>query len=108
MIGSVFVLTQEEYRQWLESGTNIAAPSNQGENIFIQQGCRSCHGEDVRIGPPLERLFGSRVSLEGGQEVVADEAYIRESILNPTAKIVRGYQPVMPPYQGVLTEEEVM
>ena len=80
-----------------------------GERVFRAQGCPSCHegGSDAR-GPGLAGVFGSRVQLADGSTVVADEAYLRESIVNPTAKVVAGFQPVMPTYQGLLGEEDVM
>jgi len=79
-----------------------------GKLVFIQTGCNACHmsptvGKDY---PDLRGLYGSQVKLKDGKTVVADEAYLRESILEPTKKVVAGYQPSMPPY-NYLKEEQV-
>jgi cytochrome c oxidase subunit 2 len=71
--------------------------------------CITCHRADSEgRGPKLEGVFGHPVTLAGGEQVMADEAYIRESIVNPAAKVVAGYQPVMPTYQGLVSEEGLM
>ena len=59
-------------------------------------------------GPVLANLFGHQVELQGGSKVLADEAYIRESIVQPGAKVVAGFQPVMPPFQGMVSEEQLL
>jgi cytochrome c oxidase subunit II len=76
-----------------------------GERLFTDLGCNTCHRGRGRARTELEGLFGNTVQLQDGRTVVADEAYIRESILNPQAKIVAGYQPLMPTYQGLVSEE---
>jgi len=79
-----------------------------GQALFASLGCAACHtGVEGAIGPPLEGLSGSQVPLEDGTEVTADEAYLRESILNPQAHIVAGYQPIMPSFAGRVSEEEL-
>jgi cytochrome c oxidase subunit 2 len=80
-----------------------------GERLFVQNNCNTCHHSraDAR-GPLLDNVFGKPVQLESGGTVLADEAYVRESILNPAAKVVKGYRPVMPTYQGQISEESVM
>ena len=79
-----------------------------GEQIFRNQGCAECHGENSFVSTPsLEGVFGAEVQLDSGETVIADENYIRESILSPEAEIVRGYQPIMPGYQGRLSEEQL-
>ena len=81
-----------------------------GEKIFVQ--CKACHqiGENAKnaVGPMLNGLFGRTVQLEGGGSVVVDEAYIRESIVNPGARITANFQPVMPTYQGVVSEDGLL
>ena len=77
-----------------------------GARLFQQMGCAMCHGTGD-LAPALEGLFGSSVQLYGGVTVRADEGYIRESILNPRAKMVTGYAPIMPPFQGQLSEDEL-
>jgi len=76
--------------------------------MFQQLGCATCHRTDTQgRGPNLVGVFGKPVSLTNGTTVVADESYVRESILIPTAKIVSGFQPIMPPFQGLVTEEQL-
>jgi len=108
MVGKVVVMEPRDYEAWLAGGGAVSAV-DAGKALFEANGCPSCHRPDgTGRGPALVGLFGSRVALEGGTSVVADEGYLRESILNPQAKIVAGYQPVMPTFQGLLTEEDVM
>jgi cytochrome c oxidase subunit 2 len=74
----------------------------------MRHGCVSCHGEGSSIpAPSLQGLYGKKVTLNNDEVVVADENYIRESILNPEVKIVQGYKNIMPSFQGQLSEEEV-
>jgi len=80
-----------------------------GERLFKDLSCITCHREDTTgRGPTLIGLYGKAVTLDNGATVEADEAYLRESILDPRARIVRGYEPLMPTFQGLLTEEQVM
>jgi len=108
MVGSIVVMEPSEYEEWLGGGgaTDLTAG---GAKLFEQLGCASCHraGSGGR-GPALEGLFGSEVALEGGQQVKADEDYVRESILNPRAKIVSGYKPIMPTFQGLVSQEGIL
>ncbi len=86
-----------------------AAPSGSpGEALFTQLGCSGCHGPaNSALAPTLHGIYGKPVQLEGGQMVTADDAYIRESILDPKAKVVKGFQPVMPSFQGRVTDEQI-
>ena len=77
-----------------------------GERLFAQLGCPTCHRADGGA-PALVGLFGTPVTLQSGATVTADESYLRESILNPRAKIVTGYQPIMPSFQGQINAEEL-
>jgi cytochrome c oxidase subunit 2 len=80
-----------------------------GEQLFQQLACVSCHLTDGSgRGPSLAGVFGTQVELASGDQVIADDTYIRESILRPQAKLVAGYQPVMPTFQGLVNEEGVM
>jgi cytochrome c oxidase subunit 2 len=80
-----------------------------GERLFEQLGCDTCHRpEGGGRGPHLVGLFGKPVALQSGDTVLADERYIRESILNPRARIVAGYAPIMPPYEGQISEEGLL
>lgn len=120
MIGRIVVLEPADYEAWLSGGatTAVAAapaagPADQqatlaaaGAELFQKLGCVSCHRAQAgALGPSLANLFGHEVTLQDGSKVVADEEYIRESILNPQAKIVAGYQPIMPTFKGVVSEE---
>ena len=74
--------------------------------MFQQMGCATCHRSDTQgRGPNLEGVFGKQVTLDDGRTVIADENYIRESILNPAVKVVAGFKPIMPTYQGQVSEE---
>jgi len=112
MIGRVVVMEPREFQAWLSGGTGgagVAPVTRAGARVFQAEGCPSCHGGGSEArGPVLAGVFGSRVQLADGSTVMADEGYLRESILNPAAKVVAGYQPVMPTYQGLLSEEDVM
>ncbi len=109
MIGSVIAMEPAEYQTWLEGGKAEDSPMAAGQKLFTDLVCITCHREDSQgRGPSLANLFGHQVELQGGGKVVADEAYIRESILLPQAKIVAGYQPLMPTFQGLVTEEQLL
>ncbi|WP_031500021.1 cytochrome c oxidase subunit II [Bryobacter aggregatus] len=110
MIGWVTALEPADYQKWLAGGHDGESMAVQGEKLFQQYGCASCHANDTQGRcPSLHNVFGRRVLLEGGQTVTADEAYLRESILNPNATIVKGYpRDVMPVFQGQIPEEELM
>jgi len=109
MGGRVVVMEPRDYQVWLgggESGESLAAA---GERLFNQLGCQTCHAEQPGArGPALRGLYGSEVELASGQTVVADEAYLRESILDPGARVVAGYEVLMPTYEGQLSEEGIL
>jgi len=108
MIGWVYAMEPQDYQQWL-SGAPKGTLSEAGQQLFTDLACVNCHKADNSGRcPTLVGVFGSTVKLAGGGTAKADEAYIRESILNPTAKVVQGYQPVMPTFQGLVTEEQVV
>jgi cytochrome c oxidase subunit II len=108
MIGSVYVMDPAEYEAWL-SGGGAGSMASQGEKLFSQLGCATCH-QLTQQGrcPILSNVFGSNVELQSGASVVADEAYVRESILTPGAKVVSGFQNIMPSYQGQITEHNIL
>jgi cytochrome c oxidase subunit 2 len=109
MIGRIVALEPRAFQEWLSgagAGTQQGSLAETGERLFTELGCVTCHREDAGArGPALAGVFGSPVQLANGTTVIADEAYLRESILNPTAKIVAGYAPLMPTYQGQISEE---
>ena len=92
----------------MEGGTEGSLAS-QGEKLFQKYACATCHTNDATgRGPALLGLFGKTVTLSDNKTVVADENYIRESILNPQAKIVQGFGPIMPTFQGQVSEEDLL
>ena len=108
MIGSVFVMEPSEYERWLAGEPSGGAMASSGEQLFRQFGCVTCHlANSTGRGPSLVGLAGSTVELEGGGTVVADREYMQESILNPAAKIVRGYRPLMPVFRNQLSADQV-
>jgi cytochrome c oxidase subunit 2 len=110
MVGWVTVMTQPDYENWLSGGGTEGSMAQQGEKLFQTMGCSTCHLLDQQGRCPILRgVYGSRVQLQGGGTVVADDAYIRESILNPNAKIVAGFRPdIMPTFQGQISEEGIL
>jgi cytochrome c oxidase subunit 2 len=109
MIGSVVVMEPRDFQTWLAGGPAATNMVEAGQRLFTDLACVTCHRTNASgQGPQLAGVFGSTVRLQSGASVVADEAYIRESIMNPQAKIVEGYPPVMPTFQGMVTEEQLM
>ncbi|HTF37600.1 MAG TPA: cytochrome c oxidase subunit II [Blastocatellia bacterium] len=109
MIGWVDVLEAPEYQAWLSGGAAGGSLAATGEKLFQQLACSTCHKSDgTGRGPVLEGVFGKTVQLANGQRVTADEAYVRESITNPKAKVVAGYDAIMPTFQGQVSEEQLL
>jgi cytochrome c oxidase subunit 2 len=108
MIGRVVVMEDLDYQTWL-GGYTDETPVQAGEKLFTQFDCANCHESGRRQRcPTLGGLFGTQVSLSGGGSALFDEAYIRESILYPRAKVAAGYEAVMPTYLGQITEEQIL
>jgi cytochrome c oxidase subunit 2 len=110
MGGQVVAMEPDEFQTWLAGGTPTGTLADQGAKLFGDLGCATCHtGQNQQgRGPSLVGVFGSEVTLATGEKVKADEAYIRESLLTPAAKMVAGYPPLMPTFQGVINEEQLM
>jgi cytochrome c oxidase subunit II len=109
MIGRIVVMALTEYQAWLSGGATGVSLAAAGERLFQRLGCNTCHVESgAGRGPSLAGLFGKTVKLAGGQSVTADETYIRESIVNPQAKIVAGYEPIMPVFKGLISEDGIL
>jgi cytochrome c oxidase subunit II len=106
MRGEVMVMDPVDYEQWLSGGIRNEPMPQAGAELYERFGCITCHGTGK--APPFVNLYGHPVKLNNGQTVIADNAYIRESILNPSAKIVAGYPPIMPTFQGQVTEEQIL
>jgi len=107
MIGNVVVMEPAQYEAWMSGGSS-GPLSATGEKIFAELGCATCHRTDTQgRGPNLQGVFGRPVMLDDGRTVIADENYVRESILDPGAKVVQGFKPVMPTFQGLVSEEQL-
>ncbi len=105
MIGWIVAQEPAEYQRWLSSQADRSL-ALRGRQRFLQYQCIACHSADAAAkGPNLEAIFNKPVALEGGRTVLADENYIRESIVNPRAKIVAGFEPIMPTFQGMPEDE---
>jgi cytochrome c oxidase subunit 2 len=110
MVGQIIAMEPDEFQTWLGGGAATGeSPVEAGAKLFQDLACVTCHSEGAGSrGPVLTNVFGNPVKLQDGSTVVADEAYVRESIVNPQAKIVAGFQPIMPPFQGLVTEEQLL
>jgi len=109
MGGWVTVMDPADYSAWLSDEAGEINPVSAGEKLFTQLACNTCHlPNGTGRAPSLNGVYGAKVLLADGTIVTADDAYIRESILQPKAKIVAGYQPVMPTFQGLVSEEQIL
>jgi cytochrome c oxidase subunit II len=109
MGGWVTAMEPSDYAAWLSGSAGNENPLVTGEKLFTEKACVTCHFSDGKgRAPSLNGVYGGRVLLADGNTITADDSYIRESILNPTAKLVAGYQPLMPTFQGQLTEEQIL
>ncbi|MDX2127726.1 MAG: cytochrome c oxidase subunit II [Chloroherpetonaceae bacterium] len=111
MIGKIRVVSETEYNKWLEEaeGGGSMKPEEFGKKLYISKACVTCHSVDgtANTGPTWKGAYGKKHKLADGSEVLADENYLRESMLEPNAKVVAGYQPVMPTYQGILKQKQI-
>jgi cytochrome c oxidase subunit 2 len=108
MIGDVFVMTPDDYERWL-AAHGEGSMAQQGQKLFQQLGCNTCHRSDSQArGPNLNGLFGNPIHLQDGRIITADEDYIRECITHPNALRVVGWQPIMPSFQGQISEEGII
>src|SRR6185369_1783369 len=109
MVGRVVVMEPAAYQSWLSGTLGITSMSQRGEQLFNDLACNTCHRTDGSgRGPSLVAKFGKQERLDGGATVTVDESYVRESILTPQAKLVLGYKPLMPTFQGLVSEENVL
>jgi cytochrome c oxidase subunit II len=109
MGGDVVVMEPSAYQRWLTGGAVQGSLASSGQQLFGSLQCNSCHlfGSQGR-GPDLSTVFGAQVLLQNGQRVTADEAYIRNSILRPADQVVSGFEPIMPAFQGIVSEEQLL
>ncbi len=107
----IVALPQEEFDRWYKGEGGPQAPSP-GEELYVKYGCIGCHplGDLQGVGPSLGRTFGSKrtvVTRQGEQSIVADEPYLRRSILQPNQEVVKGYTPIMPSYEGQIPPKDL-
>jgi cytochrome c oxidase subunit 2 len=108
MIGNVYVMKPQEYAAWLSEGVNSAPIATAGKELYRALGCSGCHENNgVVRAPSLQGLYGHPVPLRDGRVVMADERYLRDSIMTPNYEIVASYDPVMPSYAGRLSEGQI-
>ncbi|MBN1218251.1 MAG: cytochrome c oxidase subunit II [Anaerolineae bacterium] len=109
MTGTITVMEPDAYQTWLGGVIEGESMAQTGQRLFQQRGCVACHNDTPNsIGPNLADVFGESVQLASGETVVADEAYLLESIRKPQEKLVASYPPSMPTYEGILTEQEIL
>jgi cytochrome c oxidase subunit 2 len=109
MIGNVTVLEPSAYQAWLQGGAMEGTLAQRGAKLFNDLACSTCHLDTGQgRGPSLKDIIGKTEVLQDGTSVVVDEAYLRESILTSQAKIVKGFQPLMPTFQGLVSEENLV
>jgi cytochrome c oxidase subunit II len=109
MIGQVVVMEPAQFQQWLSGGGAEGSLASTGQKLFQELGCSTCHRSDTQgRGPNLVGFYGKPVLLEDGRTVIGDDNYIRESVVNPTAKVVSGFKPIMPTFQGIVSEEQLL
>jgi cytochrome c oxidase subunit 2 len=108
MGGWITVMNPREYADWLQAQGGQQTLAAQGEQLFRRYGCSGCHepGGTVRA-PNLHGVFGGPVPLSDGSVVIADEAYVRDSILDPKGQVAAGYAPVMPTFAGQVSEDDL-
>jgi cytochrome c oxidase subunit II len=106
MIGEVTVLSPEGYQKWTQESTSGMSLAQNGERLFASMGCNACHsGSAAARGPNLAGVYGSKLQLTNGSEVLVNDAYLRDAILNPSQHVTAGYTPIMPTYQGQISED---
>jgi len=108
MIGSIIVQQPDVYESWLAGGAPGESMEQAGAKVFQANGCPTCHlANGTGLGPSLLGLYGKSVKLTTGEAITADEAYLRAHILTPKLRTVFGYLPIMPSYQGQVTDEQL-
>jgi cytochrome c oxidase subunit 2 len=106
MVGEVTVMTPGDYKKWLEQSNSGQSLAQNGERLFASMGCNSCHnGTASARGPNLAGVYGSKLMLTNGSQILVDDAYLRDAILNPSEHVTAGFAPIMPTYQGQISED---
>ncbi len=108
MIGQIVAMTPDDYKKWLDESNSGNSLAQNGERLFASLSCNACHsGRADARGPSLANVFGSSLTLTTGERVNVDEAYLRQAILSPSEHVTQGYVPIMPTYQGQISEDGV-
>ena len=106
MIGEVTALSPADYKKWTQESTSGMSLAQNGERLFASMGCNACHnGTAAARGPNLAGVYGSKLTLTNGAQVLVNEAYLRDAILNPSQHVTAGFAPIMPTYQGQISED---
>ena len=106
MVGEITVMTPSDYKKWLEQSNSGQSLAQNGERLFASMGCNSCHnGTAAARGPSLAGVYGSKLTLTDGRQISVDDAYLRNAILNPSEHVTAGFAPIMPTYQGQISED---
>ncbi len=106
MVGTVTVMTPADYKKWLNQSNSGQSLAQNGERLFASMGCNSCHnGTAAARGPSLAGVYGSKLTLTDGRQILVDDAYLRNAILNPSEHVTAGFAPIMPTYQGQISED---
>jgi cytochrome c oxidase subunit II len=106
MVGEVTVLTPDDYKKWLQQSNSGMSLAQNGERLFASMGCNSCHsGTAAARGPNLSGVYGAKLTLTDGSQVLVNDAYLRDAILNPSQHVTAGFAPIMPTYQGQISED---
>ena len=106
MIGTITAMKPDDYQAWTAGSTSGASLAQNGERLYASLGCNSCHsGQADSRGPNLAAAYGARLQLTNGSYVTVDDAFLRDTILNPSMHVTQGYAPIMPTYQGQVSEE---
>jgi cytochrome c oxidase subunit 2 len=106
MVGAVTVMLPEDYKKWLQQSTSGMSLAQNGERLFASMGCNSCHsGNAAARGPNLAGVYGARLTLTDGSQMLVNDAYLRDAILNPSQHVTAGFAPIMPTYQGQISED---
>ncbi|MGE3974142.1 MAG: cytochrome c oxidase subunit II [Bdellovibrionales bacterium] len=110
MLAKVHVVDKSDFDVWMGADPNAGKSlAERGADLYKVKGCNACHTVDgaKSIGPTFKGLWARSEELADGSKITVDENYVRESILTPQAKLVKGYPPTMPSFQGVLNDEEI-
>src|SRR6187402_11261 len=109
MVGDVVVMTPSDYQAWVDSSTSGMSLAQNGERLFASMGCSQCHtGDAAARGPNLAGIYGAKLKMDDGSTQLVTDGFLRDAILNPSAHLPAGFKPIMPTYQGQISEEGVI